>query len=152
MGLSFDDLSGFVQRLSGVAQRHHIQPMHLRERLLHELEELDEELSLEVLVSRERYELTRAEQAVRKAQEERAALEAAIRRGHQQQDRLRAVMTEDRKTARKEIKTIEQTARGVLDAPEKYAFETVCLAADFIAEHQQLDFQPLLYEEENLGI
>ena len=52
----------------------------------------------------------------------------------------------------KEIKTVEQVARGIFDTPEKYAFKTVCLAADFIAEHQHVDFQPLLYEEENLGI
>lgn len=61
---------------------------------------------------------------------------------------------EDRehKSFGKEIKTVEQVARGVLDAPEKYAFETVRLAAGFMAEHKQLDFQPLLYEEKNLGI
>jgi len=58
----------------------------------------------------------------------------------------------EHKTFAKEIKTVEQVARGVLDAPEKYAFQTVCLAAEFIAEHQQLESQPLLYEEENLGI
>jgi hypothetical protein len=52
----------------------------------------------------------------------------------------------------KEIKTVEQVARGVLDTPDKYAFETVCRAADFLAEHQHIEFSPLLYEEENLGI
>ncbi len=52
----------------------------------------------------------------------------------------------------KEIKTVEQVARDILDTPEKYAFKTVCLAADFIAEHQHVDSQPLLHEEENLGI
>jgi len=58
----------------------------------------------------------------------------------------------DQESFAKEIKTVEQVARGVLNTPEKYAFKTVCLAADFIAEHQHVDFQPLLYEEENLGI
>ena len=58
----------------------------------------------------------------------------------------------EQKSFGKEIKTVEQVARGVLNTPEKYAFKTVCLAADFIAEHQHVDFQPLLYEEENLGI
>ena len=58
----------------------------------------------------------------------------------------------DQKSFAKEIKTVEQVARGVLNTPEKYAFKTVCLAADFIAEHQHVYFQPLLYEEKNLGI
>ncbi len=58
----------------------------------------------------------------------------------------------EQKSFGKEIKTVEQVARGVLNTPEKYAFKAVCLAADFIAEHQHVDFQPLLYEEERLGI
>ena len=58
----------------------------------------------------------------------------------------------ENKTLDKEIKTVEQVARGVFDAPEKYSFSTVCLAADFMVEHQQLDLQPLLLEEKNLGI
>ena len=56
------------------------------------------------------------------------------------------------KSFEKEIKTVYQVSRGVIGAPEKYAFKTVCLAADFIFEHQQLDFQPLLLEEKNIGI
>lgn len=58
----------------------------------------------------------------------------------------------DQESFAKEIKTVEQVARGVLNTPEKYAFKTVCLAADCIAEHQHVDFKPLLYEQENLGI
>jgi hypothetical protein len=44
----------------------------------------------------------------------------------------------EQKSFDKEIKTVEQVARGVLNTPEKYAFKTVCLAADFIAEHQHV--------------
>jgi len=52
----------------------------------------------------------------------------------------------------KEIKTVEQIARGVLDTPISYGFQTVCQAADFLSEHQHIGFSPLLNEEENLSI
>lgn len=52
----------------------------------------------------------------------------------------------------KEIRTVEEIAKGVLDAPGEYTFQTVCQAADFLAEHKQISFPPLLEEEENLEI
>ena len=52
----------------------------------------------------------------------------------------------------KEIKTIGDVASGILDNPDYYAFQTVCQAAGFLAEHTQVSFPPLLHEEENLGI
>ncbi len=52
----------------------------------------------------------------------------------------------------KEINTVEQIARGVLDTPISYGFQTVCQAADFLAEHQHIGFPPLLNVEEKLGI
>lgn len=58
----------------------------------------------------------------------------------------------DQESFAKEIKTVKQVARDVLGTPDKYSFHTVCQAADFLAEHQQVDLPPLLHEEENLGI
>ena len=52
----------------------------------------------------------------------------------------------------KEIKTVEDVAKGILDNPNCYAFQTVCQAASFLAERIQVLFPPLLHEEENLGI
>lgn len=52
----------------------------------------------------------------------------------------------------KEIRTVEAVARGVLGMPDEYMFRTVCRAADFLAEHKQVSFPPLLRREENLGI
>ncbi len=59
LGLPLNDLSGFVQRLSSIAQRHDIAPGALRERLLHELEEIQEVLGLETLVEMKRHELAK---------------------------------------------------------------------------------------------
>ena len=52
----------------------------------------------------------------------------------------------------KEIRVVEEVARGVLDMPDSYPFGTVCQAADFLAEHSRIDLPPLLDEEEKLGI
>jgi len=52
----------------------------------------------------------------------------------------------------KEIRTVEEVAKGVLDMPDEYTFRTVCQAANFLAEHKQVSFGPLLHEEGNLGI
>ena len=64
------------------------------------------------------------------------------------------VLTEDRDPASitKEIGLIEKVARGVLDKPEVYPFQTVCQASDFLAEHSRIELPPLLHEEERLGI
>lgn len=52
----------------------------------------------------------------------------------------------------KEIKTVTEVARGVIDVPEQFPFRTVCQAADFLAEQSKINLPPLLEEEEKLGI
>jgi hypothetical protein len=52
----------------------------------------------------------------------------------------------------KEIRTVEEVAEGVLNVPSEYTFRTVCQAADFLAEHKQVSFPPLLHEEGKLEI
>jgi uncharacterized protein YoxC len=47
IGLSIEDLTGFTYRLSGIAQRHGIKRVELRERLLSDLEQLEKGLRLE---------------------------------------------------------------------------------------------------------
>jgi hypothetical protein len=58
----------------------------------------------------------------------------------------------DRDSFSKEIRTVEEVAHGVLEMPDVYPFQTVCRAADFLAEHSQINLRPLLYEEGELGI
>lgn len=120
LGLTLDDLSGFTQRLCGVAQRHGIEPDTIRERLLHELEQLGEGLGLETLVKTRRQELAKARQALAKAQERLAALETATQQIRQEQTTLRALLTEQRKQIKKETQAIILLARDTVTQLKKH--------------------------------
>lgn len=111
LGLSPDDLPGFVHRLSAIAQRHSIEPAALRERLLHELEQLEAGLGLEAFVEMKQREMTEAEQATLNAQEERAELEAAVQQLRQEKAALHAAVAEELKHVRKTIRTIAPFVR-----------------------------------------
>jgi len=111
LGFPLDDLSGFAQRLCGIAQRHGIHPEGLRERLLHELEQLEEGLGLETLIEMKRQELAKAKQALAKAQEGLVVLETAMQQLRQEQATLHALMTEERKHISKETQAIVLLAK-----------------------------------------
>ena len=120
LGLTLDDLSGFTQRLCGVAQRHGIEPETIRERLLHELEQLGEGLGLEALAKTKQQELAKAQQALVKAQERLAALETATQQIRQEQATLRALMAEQRKQIKKETQAIILLARDTVTQLKKH--------------------------------
>jgi len=111
LGLSFDDLCGFVQRMSGVAQRHAVKPRELRDRLLHELEELEAGLGLESRLNMRREELKNVEQDTVKAQEERKALEPLLKHLREQQAALRLSIAEEHTHVRKETQAIARIAK-----------------------------------------
>jgi predicted RNase H-like nuclease (RuvC/YqgF family) len=111
LGLSPDDLTGFAQRVSGVAQRHGVEPGALRSRLLQELEELEAGLGLESRVNIKRDELNDIEQAIAKAQQQRLALDSALQQLRQQQAELHASITEEQAHIRKEMQAIARIAR-----------------------------------------
>ncbi len=52
----------------------------------------------------------------------------------------------------KEIGLIEEVVREIFEKPKEYPFQTVCRAANFLAEHNRIKLPPLLNEEERLGI
>ena len=114
IGLSFEDLSGFTQRLSGIAQRHGIKPGALCKRLLHELEQLEEGLGLETLIKKEQQELTKAKESLAKEQKELAALRAAMWELRQEQTSLHAVIEEEREDISKEAQAIILLARDTV--------------------------------------
>ena len=120
LGLTLDDFSGFTQRLCGVAQRHGIEPETIRERLLHELEQLGEGLGLETLVEMKRQELAKAQQALAKAQEGLAALETAMQQIRQEQTTLRVLLAEQRKQIKKETQAIILLARDTVTQLKKH--------------------------------
>jgi len=112
IGLSLEDLSGFTQRLSGIAQRHGIDPGVLCEWLLHELEQLEKGLSLAILFRKEQQELGKTKQSQDKAQEELAALKAATQELRQEQASLHAVIKEERENISKEAQALIMLARN----------------------------------------
>lgn len=114
LGLPPNDLSGFTQRLCGIAQRHGIDPGVLCEWLLHELEQLEKGLSLEILVRKEQQELGKTKQSQDKAQEELAALKAAIQELRQEQASLHSIITEERKHVSKETQAIVLLAKDTI--------------------------------------
>ena len=140
LGLSLDDLCGFVQRLSGIAQRHGIEPEGLMERLLHELEALEAGLVLESHLEMRRQELTKVEQALMKAQQERQALDSALQLIRQQQATLRASMAEEESHVRKEIRAI---ARIAGDAVAKLRQDLANEVGEAVLEVQRLRSQAL---------
>lgn len=114
LGLPLDDLSGFTQRLCGIAQRHGIDQGVLCEWLLHELEQLEKGLSLALLFRKEQQELGKTKQSQDKAQEELVALKAAIQELRQEQASLRAVIKEERENISKEAQAFIRLARDTV--------------------------------------
>ena len=95
LGLSIDDLMGLEQRIGAISQRHGIKPAALRDRLLHELEQLDKGFGLESLVKEKRKELESIQNAVSKASEKRSALESVLQELSQQKASLEAAVAEN---------------------------------------------------------
>ena len=140
LGITLDDLSVFVQRLRGVAQRHGIEPETIRERPLHELEELGEGLGLETLVKTRQQELAKAQRALARAQERLAALETATQQIRQEQATLRALLTEQRKQIKKETHAIIMLGRDTVTQLKKHLGDGV---KEAITEVQVLKYQAL---------
>jgi archaellum component FlaC len=133
--LTVEDLTGFTQRLAMVAQRHGIEPRALRGRLLHELEELDAGMGLESLVELRQRDLSKTEQAIAKAQQERVALDSVLQQLRQQQASLHAAITEEEAHVRKEMKAIARIAR---DAVSKLQQDLADAIAQALAEVRRL--------------
>ena len=140
LGLTLDDLSGFTQRLCGVAQRHGIEPETIRERLLHELEQLGEGLGLETLVKTRQQELAKAQQSLAKAQERLAALETATQQIRQEQATLRALLAEQREQIKKETQAIILLGRDTVTQLKKHLGDGV---KEAITEMQEVKYQAL---------
>lgn len=111
LGLSPDEFPGFAQRIAAVAQQHGVKPSALRDRLLHELEQLEAGLGLESLLEKRQEELASIEQAIAEDHNERAALKSAIQELSQQKESLKASISEEQGHVRKEIQAIAGIAQ-----------------------------------------
>ena len=110
LGLSLDDLSGFVHRLSAIAQRHGINRGALRDRLLHELEQLEVGLGLESCLKKKQDELNDIEHAIAKARQERKSEDHALKQLRQQQAKLHAAIAQEHAHLHEEMKATAQIA------------------------------------------
>lgn len=114
IGMSFDGLSGFTERLKGVAHRHGVDSKALNGRLLTELEQLDEGLGLEVLVQARQRQLNKIEGTIIKAQEKSAVLDNQSRQLQQQLSSFKEQIADERNTVVKELKAVNSMARNTV--------------------------------------
>ncbi len=112
LGLSPEEITGFVQRIAAVAQQQSIKPKALRDRLLYELEQLKAGLGLESLVQAKKSELDKTNDAIAKAQHEQVAIDSALHQLRQQQASLHAAIAEEEKQLRKKMQAIVKTTQN----------------------------------------
>jgi predicted nucleic acid-binding Zn-ribbon protein len=106
IGLSLEDLTGFTHRLSGIAQRHGIKRVELRERLLGELEQLQKGLRLESEIKKTQEKLVSTSQLLSEAREELATTKTAVETLHKEKASLQVAIKETEENVRKELMAI----------------------------------------------
>ena len=106
LGLSRDELPGFVHRLSGLAQKHGIKPKDLRERLLHELEALEASIRLDSSINDRLEELDKIEQSIETAKQEHESVNTSLKKLRQQQEDLRQKISIEEDCIREELQDI----------------------------------------------
>jgi predicted nucleic acid-binding Zn-ribbon protein len=115
IGLSFEKLAGFNDRLQVIAQRHAIEPDELKSRLLHELETINKGLGLETLIQSRQHELDKVEQAVAGAQKELKTAKAVVGNLTQEKADLEAGIKETRERVSKEIAKLIPVAKETIN-------------------------------------
>lgn len=103
IGLSPEALAEFSDRVQSIAQRHNIGPAELRDRLLQELEKLDQAVGLETLIQSEQAALEEQERAVALARQERGSLKAAVGSLKQEKASLESSIKDTREKVSREI-------------------------------------------------
>jgi predicted nucleic acid-binding Zn-ribbon protein len=118
IGLSFEKLAGFNDRLQVIAQHHAIEPAELSSRLLQELETLDKVLELEALIQSRQQELDKIEQAVAGVQKELKTAKAVVGNLTQERTDLEASIKETRERVSKEIGKLIPVAKETINRLE----------------------------------
>jgi DNA repair exonuclease SbcCD ATPase subunit len=96
VGMSLDDLSGFTQRVCGIAHRHGIAPDDLGGRLLSELELLDAGLGLEAAVESKQHELQKIGEGADTAQTKLSSLKGECQELECERANLQAALEQAR--------------------------------------------------------
>lgn len=111
IGISLDSLSGFAERLKGIAQRHNIKPEDLSNRLLSELEQLNKGIGLEAIIQDKENEIHNLEDIMLKKKDKAAEITSANETLRQEQSSLRASLLEEQKHITTNIKGIDAAAK-----------------------------------------
>ncbi len=115
IGLSFEALGELSQRVHVIAQRHHISPAELQERLLQELENLSEGLRLETLIQTRQAELQEQEQTLALARQDSETLKAVADSLKQEKASLEASIKNTREKVSTEIAKIIPAGRDAIN-------------------------------------
>jgi chromosome segregation ATPase len=116
IGFSPEVLAGFSQGVQSVARRHDIAPAELRGRLLQELENLDQGLTLETLIQERQAQLEELERSVALARKEQKSLQAVVTNLKHEQAGLEANIRNTREKVGKEIEKIVPVARDAINS------------------------------------
>jgi len=114
IGMSLDNLSAFNQRLKVIAQRHGIKPEVLNNKLMEELEQLDEGLGLDTIVKAKKLVLRKTKDAILRAEEKSISIISANETLRQERSGLKAALLEERTHITRDIKTINATANSMI--------------------------------------
>jgi predicted nucleic acid-binding Zn-ribbon protein len=119
IGLSFEKLAGFNDRLQVIAQHHAIEPAELSSRLLKELETLDKGLGMEALIQSRQQELEKIEQAIATTKKELKTAKSVVSNLTQEKADLEASIKETRERVSKEIGKLIPVAKETINRLEK---------------------------------
>ncbi len=111
IGISLDSLSGFAERLKGIAQRHNIKPEDLYNRLLSELEQLNKGMGLETFLQDKENEIRNLGDIILEKKDKAAEITSANEKLRQEQSGLRASLLEERKHITTDINSIKAAAK-----------------------------------------
>ena len=115
IGLPFEALAEFSKRAQSMAQHHHITATEIRDRLLQELESLDQGLGLESLIQNRQRDLEEREQAVALARQEHENLKAVVGSLKQEKTSLEASIKNTREKVSREMAKIAVAARDTIN-------------------------------------
>jgi len=114
IGFTFEKLAEFNERVKVIAERYDIAPEELRDRLLQELERLDEGIGMEALIDCRQQELAEQKQLVVKARQELETSKEVVNSLKQEKTKLEASIKETRERVSQEIVNIIPIAKNTV--------------------------------------
>ena len=114
IGLSSDELSGFVERIDGVAHRHGVLPKALHGKLLTELESLDKGLALDSVVQGKQHEIKILSTEILKTKQDLTTLTNQKQKTMNELSSVQAQADAEKKEIEEELRAIKNTARNAV--------------------------------------